>query len=179
MKKSIIILLLFSSGFIFSQAEKDTITVHFNDIIYKIDTAYNTRTKPVITKRKINKHSGKLLNGLYKVITEQKSFFITKYKGGLSDDSVFNYVKYYYNDNLYKIDIKGQVMIGSKYISISEYNCAKKRLKGCYVDLTSNKIIETIRIKQKIKKKYILWKITSKNGTNCIRLNREMLTDCD
>ncbi|QCE42751.1 hypothetical protein [Psychroserpens sp. NJDZ02] len=180
MKNYILGIFLVIYNFAFSQIKKDTdtISLFFNEIIYKTDTIHSTRTKSIITKKSINKQYNKPLNGLYKVITGNDTFFITKYKEGLEDNKVFNYVKYYYKGKLFKIEVKGIQIIGTNYISIPKYNCKNTTLQGNYIDITNDKIVEPIKIKQRARKKHILWKIKSKNGTSCIRLNRKIFTDC-
>ena len=179
MKHLIIIVVFFKGYFCFGQIQQDTIVINFDDIIHKIDTLYNVKTKFVERIIKIDKQSNKPLDGFYKVITSDREYFLTKYKKGGTDDRIFNYKKYYCNGILCSIEIKGIQMIGINYISILEYSC-NKHLIGSYLDISSNKKVEDIIIKQRVRKKRVLWKIIRANGqVRKLYLDKDILKDCN
>lgn len=165
----------------FRQKEKDTITINSINIYHKVDTIYKTKSKPIITNIKIDKQNNKPLNGFYKIITGQDTYFITRYKNGLEDNAIFNYIKYYANDNLHRIDLKGAKTIGYQYIRIPIFNgCTNKKIKAYFVESDSDIITESIEIKIEKNKKHVIVKTYSKqNGVSQITLALDIFADCN
>lgn len=160
------------------QAQKDTIVLNQIHLIDRTDTVFNLKKEPVITKLNINNLNKEPLNGFYKIFTDKNNYFITNYKNGLEDNSIFNYKITYKNGKLIQFDIKGNQIIGSKYISIINYNCKEKNFKAYYVDTESDAVIEQITIKQKVELKRIKLIIRGKNNKSKIFLSRNILKDC-
>ncbi|MBE0393715.1 hypothetical protein [Flavobacterium sp. PL002] len=179
MKKSIIILLFSISNFTFSQVEKDTIILNQHDIVEKTDTIFNVKTKPIINILSVNKKNGDFLDGLYRINIDDNNYFITNYRNGIEDNAIFNINKFYHNGQLKQLNIKGYQIIGSKYISIKDYNCHKRKLEGNYIDMQNNHIIEKIKINQKIRNKNIILIIKSKSSTSRIILERNLICICE
>lgn len=179
MKKSIIILLFLISNFTFSQVEKDTIILNQHDIVEKTDTIFNVKTKPIINILSVNKKNGDFLDGLYRINIDDNNYFITNYRKGIEDNAIFNLNKFYHNGQLKQLNIKGYQIIGSKYISIKDYNCHKSKLEGNYIDMQNNHIIEQIKINQKIRNKNLILIIKSKSSTSRIILERNLICICE
>ncbi|MCX8534112.1 hypothetical protein [Chryseobacterium luquanense] len=180
MKILIVFSILFTSNFIFCQIKKDTITIEQSDIIIKVDTIYSTRTKPIINFQNFNKKNGTLLTGLYRINIDDNTYFITNYKNGIEDSTIFNYKKGYRNGKLKELEIMGYQMIGEAYISIPEYNCnTNSFLDGFTKEYSNDMIIDKIRIRQKIRKKVICWKIYYPNKTvKKIKFNKTLVDLC-
>ncbi|WP_430411236.1 hypothetical protein [Kordia sp.] len=163
----------------FAQVKQDTLFIHQKNIISKIDTLFDIRTKPTIEKRYFHLRENNPLNGFYKISTGKETYFVTQYTNGFEDNSVFNYIKYYDNGQLHTIKIKGNTMFGSHFLYVPKYSCEQRKFTGFYVDLVNEELKKQVRIKQKFRNKYVLWKVIFEDGNvHRVQLNRAVLNDC-
>lgn len=163
-----------------SQVKNDTIDIEFSYIKKIAKTAYsNIRVRPNDFYIYYD-NMDQPLNGLYKIHIDDANYFITKYKNGIEDNTIFNFKKSYRNGELKELDIKGHQLIGQTYLSISEYACSSNvSLDGFTKDYYNDRIIDKIRIYQKIKKKIISWKIYYPDKTvRRVSFNKALVNLC-
>lgn len=179
MKNIITFLILFVFNSLYCQIEKDITIINQSDILTKVDTIYNDRTKPLIIIR-LNKKDGAFLNGLNKIIIDDANYYVTKYKNGIEDNTVFNYIKKYKNNKLVELDIKGHLIIGQKYISIPKYHCESNIfIEAVTKEYLNDVIIEKITIYQTVKKNVVCWKIKYPNKSVVkLRFGKKQLNLC-
>ncbi|MEN7550774.1 hypothetical protein AAG747_22830 [Rapidithrix thailandica] len=113
----------------------------------------------------VDKRNDQPLTGLYKVITGSNSFYYCKYKNGIEANRALNFIEYHQNGKLIQIDIKGDAILGSRYLSVPNYSCDKK-IKGFYKEVVSDAIVEEVIIKQKVKKGKIHWNVKAKHNVS-------------
>ncbi len=175
----VIIFLILYCQFSFAQKnQNDTITLHSSDIKCILQKSKITNPRIVIPRQqiKVDKTCNKPLDGFYKIITGKNEFFLTKFKNGIEDNDEFNYIKYYTNGKLKKIDFKGTAFFGSKYLSIPNYS-SKRLIKGIFIDCYSKSIIDSIEIKQIISKKHLILKTNSKEDKIKLKFSHNFISD--
>lgn len=163
MKFVIFLILLFWNRKIFSQ---DTITLYASDIesVQHINKVKNLRLKPTFSKYIINKNTNELLNGFYKIITDKNSYYLIHYKNGAEEKDRPSIIKYYKNDILVGFDLKGRLIEGNLYTSVPVYSCKSKIISILKKDYETGKVLEEQKVRQKISKRHIQWKIYSVDG---------------
>ncbi|MEN7550772.1 hypothetical protein AAG747_22820 [Rapidithrix thailandica] len=182
MKQLLIIPLLFISFLGFGQdpSKEDTLVIHLDTETYtKTETIEykNPRLFPFTYEYLVDKRNDQPLTGLYKVITGPNSFFYCKYVSGVEANEGINFIEYYQNDKLVKMEIKGDMYMGTKYLSLPHYSCDKK-IKGFFKEITSDAIVEEVVIKQKVKEDTVYWIVKSKRYPYKIPFEKHRLKGC-
>lgn len=153
-------------------------TINSKDIYTSIDTTNdNPRLRPIYVKKTLIKKTNVTLNGLFKIITNENTFFISRYKNGVSPNS-FNITSYYLKNKIVSIRYEFIPFIGGKYIYVPNYSC-DSNITGYYMsysydcgdddiatrEYSSDCILDTLSIQQHRKGTTMEWTITSNLNT--------------
>ena len=133
MKYLIAICILLLSHLVYSQ--KDTITINQSDIEIVKKQVYNhqdVRGSYDLIKKYISKQTNQPLNGFYKVIIEKHCFYTLYFQQGsksLNEADNFNFIRYYKNNKLYKLDVFLPLSFTRLYYySVENFDCNLKKI---------------------------------------------------
>jgi len=162
-KYLITICILLLSHLVYSQ--KDTITINQSDIEIVKKQVYNhqdVRGGYDLIKKYISKQTNQPLNGFYKVIVEKHCFYTLYFQQGsksLNEADNFNFIRYYKNNKLYKLDVFLPLSFTRLYYySVENFNCNLKKIDVKKKYIYDDSLVSSIKMKQSKKKDKIKWK---------------------
>ena len=165
--KKVLLFLLFFTTIVYSQ--QDTIQIKEHDITY-IHKEYPNEQENVLDFKHgtyyyaLCKSPNERLEGFYKVIIDDYSFYTCLFNQGLKspskgDDN--NIIKYYRKKQsdakyeIYKLDIYFPIFITNNetYYTTDDFSCNNRKIIVRNVYTHSNQIFDTYQVKQKLKKR--------------------------
>ena len=146
-------------------SQKDTITINQSDIEIVKKQVYNhqdVRGGYDLIKKYISKQTNQPLNGFYKVIVEKYCFYTLYFHQGsksLNEADNFNFIRYYKNNKLYKLDIFLPLSFTRLYYySVENFDCNLKKIDVKKKNIYDDSLVSSIKMKQSKKKDKIKWK---------------------
>ena len=175
--KKVLLFLLFFTTIVYSQ--QDTIQIKERDITY-VHKEYPNEQENVLDFKHgtyyyaLCKGPNERLEGFYKVIIDDYSFYTCLFDQGLKSPSKGNdnnIIKYYRKKQsdakyeIYKLDIYFPIFITNNetYYTTDDFSCNNRKIIVRNVYTHSNQIFDTYQVKQKIKKKDIEWTFYKKS----------------
>lgn len=144
-------------------SQKDTITINQSDIEIVKKQVYNyqdVRGGYDLIKKYISKQTNQPLNGFYKVIVENHCFYTLYFQqGSKSLNEANNFIRYYKNNKLYKLDVFLPLSITRMYYySVENFDCNLKKIDVKKKNIYDDSLVSSIKMKQSKKKDKIKWK---------------------
>lgn len=162
MKNIILTILFFLGSKLYAQ--KDTIVINQKDIKIRQEQVYNfkkTLGGYSLIKEYYLKETNELLHGFYKIFIDENYFYTSYFENGLqslSKEPYNNVVKYYKNNNVYKLEVFYPYFVTTLYYySVENFDCKAKNLVGYKKNIFDNTIESTFKIKQKVTKDTLKW----------------------
>lgn len=149
-------------------AQQDTIVAYEKDIT-RITKTGSHRAK--LSLYVLKENTEKRLNGFYKVIVDENSFYTCFFYKGVKyffDQPNYNIVKYYKKEGegykLYQLDVyePPYIRIRSHFL-IENFSCKAKKLKVYHIDTSSDEVLEKYHLKLRISEKAIVLRRRGKN----------------
>ncbi|GIZ16043.1 hypothetical protein [Capnocytophaga catalasegens] len=178
--RNFLYLLLFLSTTIYAQ--KDTIVIKQSDINHiKKTSSHSPRGGIEITSYHALNNTGKPLDGFYKVIVGNNSFYTCYFEVGNKNSQVSNNIVKYYKDNkLYKIDIYYPEFYESTfYYTITPFDCKMKKVTIYKKNILREEVVDTLQAKKKISGKFVRYKVYNKKKSLNVFYPREDICECE
>ena len=164
--KGIVFFICMTIGFT-TYAQQDTIVAYEKDIT-RITKTGSHRAK--LSLYVLKENTEKRLNGFYKVIVDENSFYTCFFYKG---------VKYYRKEGkgykLYQLDVyePPYIRIRSHFL-IENFSCKAKKLKVYHIDTSSDEVLEKYHLKLRISEKAI---VLTRRGENILFFPKEGLCE--